>query len=187
MDSNGPRAVLLVLVLFLAFPTMVRSADSEPSGSMPSLCTGCELTIGVGGTYHFWGRTRGVVLPVTFVWGGNRYELGVFRMASTQWAESANRPPVHIVAHPYWASSLSRRWQLYGSAPVRVFLGLGFSYKTETDELNSTHWNFAEQLGVRVRLPGASGTLELSLRHWSNAGIKLPNRGQDFATVMYVF
>lgn len=145
------------------------------------------MTIGIGGTYHFWGRTRGVVLPVTFDSSGNRYELGVFRMASTQWAESVNRPPAHIVARPYWGASLSRRWQIYGSAPVRVFLGVGASYKTETDQLNSTHWNFAEQLGVRVKLPAVRGRLELTLRHWSNAGLKLPNRGQDFVTLMYVF
>jgi hypothetical protein len=28
---------------------------------------------------------------------------------------------------------------------------------------------------------------ELTLRHWSNGGIRLPNHGQDFATVMVRF
>jgi hypothetical protein len=27
----------------------------------------------------------------------------------------------------------------------------------------------------------------MEIRHWSNAGIRLPNRGQDFATAMVGF
>jgi len=30
-------------------------------------------------------------------------------------------------------------------------------------------------------------SLELALRHWSNANIRRPNRGQDFATLALVF
>ena len=57
--------------------------------------------------------------------------------------------------------------------------------ETEADPLNSTHWNFASQLAVRVRLPDNGSDIELSVRHWSNGGIRLPNRGQDFATFSY--
>jgi Lipid A 3-O-deacylase (PagL) len=65
-------------------------------------------------------------------------------------------------------------------------VGLGASYKTQTDDLNSTHVNFAEQLTVRWRV-SHSVRLELAFRHWSNAGLRLPNRGQDFATLALVF
>jgi len=38
-------------------------------------------------------------------------------------------------------------------------------------------------LGLRFRLPGNRVTGELAMRHWSNGGIRLPNHGQDFATL----
>ena len=34
---------------------------------------------------------------------------------------------------------------------------------------------------------GAFVALELAIRHWSNANIRRPNRGQDFATLALVF
>jgi hypothetical protein len=42
-------------------------------------------------------------------------------------------------------------------------------------------------LGMRIALNNHGSFVELTMRHWSNAGIKLPNRGQDFATVTFVF
>jgi hypothetical protein len=94
--------------------------------------------------------------------------------------------PAYRFANPYWGFSASRRWRLFGSPSVGVYFGLGGSYKTEVDELNSTRWNFAEQLAVRWRV-SHTVALELAIRHWSNAGIRLPNRGQDFATLTLVF
>jgi hypothetical protein len=87
--------------------------------------------------------------------------------------------PAYSATKPYWGFSLSRRWRLFGRGSV-------VNYKTETDELNSTHWNFAEQLAVRWHISHTVG-MELAIRHWSNAGIKLPNRGQDFATLTLIF
>jgi len=40
---------------------------------------------------------------------------------------------------------------------------------------------------MRVRLSDSGSDLELSVRHWSNGGIRLPNRGQDFMTLSYAF
>jgi hypothetical protein len=40
---------------------------------------------------------------------------------------------------------------------------------------------------MQVRLPGNGSDVELCVRHWSNGGIRLPNRGQDFMTVTYAF
>jgi hypothetical protein len=34
-------------------------------------------------------------------------------------------------------------------------------------------------------LPTRNTAIELIARHWSNAGIKPPNRGQDFATLTF--
>ncbi len=87
------------------------------------------------------------------------------------------------MANPYWGVSASRRWQLFARGPVSGFVGFGLAYRTESDDLSATHWDFASQLGARLRLPGGRSVVELSIRHWSNGGIKLPNHGQDFATV----
>lgn len=36
---------------------------------------------------------------------------------------------------------------------------------------------------MRFRLPGGRTIAELTMRHWSNGGLRLPNHGQDFATL----
>ena len=63
----------------------------------------------------------------------------------------------------------------------------GAAYKTKTDDLNGSNWNFAEQLGWRFPQQANSGRVEFALRHVSNAGLKKPNRGEDFLTLAYVF
>ena len=86
-------------------------------------------------------------------------------------------------AYPYWGTSLSRRWQLFERGPVQGFFGFGLSEKTESDTLSVTRWDFASQLGLRFHLLANRAVGEVTLRHWSNGGIRLPNHGQDFATV----
>ena len=91
------------------------------------------------------------------------------------------------MADPYWGASFSRRWELFSRGPAVGFVGFGLAAKTEADALSITRVDFASQVGVRVRLPGSHAVGELALRHWSNGGIRLPNHGQDFATVMIRF
>ncbi|HZF16845.1 MAG TPA: acyloxyacyl hydrolase [Steroidobacteraceae bacterium] len=148
-----------------------------------SPCASCEVQLGVGGTYHFWGNTDGVVLPVTVSWDRGRYEFGVFRFASAQKLEEPMSTTGRTSVDPYWGASLSRRWQLLDRGPIHLFGGFGISYKTQLDTLSATHWNFASQLGLRLKSPRGRTAVELSMRHWSNGGIKLPNHGQDFATL----
>src|SRR6516165_1289590 len=87
------------------------------------------------------------------------------------------------MAYPYWGTSLSHRWPLFERGPVQGFFGFGLSVKTESDSLSVTRWDFASQLGLRFHLPANRVVGEVTLRHWSNGGIRLPNHGQDFATV----
>ena len=143
------------------------------------------MQLGLGGTYHFWGPTGGVVLPVTVNWSDNRYELGFFRVTTQQVLDDHAYREARIMAEPYWGMSLSRRWQLIERGPVTGFVGFGIAAKTKHDQLSATRLDFASQLGVRFRLPGDQVTGELTLRHWSNAGIRLPNHGQDFATLTF--
>jgi hypothetical protein len=151
--------------------------------SAQSFCQSCEIQVGIGGTYHFWGPTGGVVVPVTLNWSDGRYELGLFRVTTQQVLWDSHYPQGRLMADPYWGISLSRRWRLFERGPVRGFIGFGIAAKTESDQLSVTRLDFASQLGLRVRLPGDHAVAELTMRHWSNAGIRLPNHGQDFATL----
>ena len=148
-----------------------------------SLCESCEAQVGVGVTYHFWGTTGGLVLPVTVNWSNSRYELGLFRISTQQVLYDAHYRYGHVMANPYWGLSLSRRWRLFDRGPVRGFFGFGIAAKTESDQLSVTRLDFASQLGLRFPLPGNRVVGELTFRHWSNGGIRLPNHGQDFLTL----
>jgi hypothetical protein len=87
------------------------------------------------------------------------------------------------LANPYWGTSLSRRWQLFGVGPVQGFCGFGLALRTESDVLSASRWDFASQVGFRFHMIGGRALGEVAMRHWSNGGIQLPNHGQDFATV----
>jgi hypothetical protein len=169
------RAVSLALLIMAGYVPGFANAQS--------LCESCEVQLGLGGTYHFWGTTGGVVLPVSVNWSGGRYELGLFRVTTQQVLHDANYRRGRVMADPYWGMSISRRWRLLEKGPTRVFFGFGIAAKTESDELSVTRLDFASQLGMRFRFPGNRAVAELTVRHWSNAGIRLPNHGQDFATL----
>jgi hypothetical protein len=173
----NPARLTLLLTLLGA------TALSAPATAAP-LCETCEVNMGIGGTYHFWGATQGTVLPLTVSWDDNRYEVGVFRMATPQ--SLTKDGTSSRLADPYWGVSASRRFTLLERGPARAFFGFGLSYRTESDVLSATRWDFASQLGVHVRLPRNGSAVEFTVRHWSNAGIKLPNHGQDFATLTFV-
>ena len=169
----------LLLVKMLSMPCGAASA---------AVCGGCELSLGIGDTYHFWGRTGGLVLPATLTWDQGRYEVGVFRMASDQKLYEDTWGRSRVLAEPYWGISASRRWRLITRPTWWLFFGFRASYKTKEDLLNGTHWNFASQLTLRLHHPTGKGSdMEFAIRHWSNAGIRSPNRGQDFFTVTIAF
>ena len=124
-----------------------------------------------------------MVLPITLNWSDSRYELGLFRLSRRQILYNAHYPTGRLMADPYWGLSLSRRWQIFTRGPVRGFVGFGIAAKTESDQLSVTRLDFASQFGVRFPLPGNRVVGELTFRHWSNGGIRLPNHGQDFVTL----
>ncbi len=175
------------LIRYGVLPLLVLVANDANADSLPFPCTGCALHVGMGATYHFWSSTGGTVIPITVTTAGDRYEFGVFRMANEQSFYDGREHLQRVTAKPYWGASASRRWTLIRRSPWNLYFGFGLSYKTESDQLSVTHWNFASQLGARVRLHDGGPELEVTVRHWSNAGIRLPNRGQDFFTVSYSF
>jgi len=181
LSTSLRRPMLAAAIALLA---QFAAAAPVAADSAHGFCGDCQLQLGIGDTYHIGGSTGGVVVPVTLTWDQGRYELGWFRMTTGQSLFDSSLQSQIEAARPYWAVSASRRWQLMRWRYGRVFFGFGASYKDETDGLNSTHWNFAEQLGVRIT-PTRTTSIELALRHWSNARLRLPNRGQDFVTLTY--
>jgi len=178
-----PRRLIKTLIHSTSIAALVGAAAMPRLVSGQSLCQSCEVQVGIGATYHFWGTTGGVVFPVTVNWSDSRYELGLFRLTTQQILYDANYRNGRVVADPYWAVSLSRRWRLFERGPIRGFFGFGLAAKTESDQLSVTRLDFASQIGLRFRLPGNRTVAELTMRHWSNGGIRLPNHGQDFATL----
>lgn len=168
------------------------AADSPTAGYVRpdrrvwSPCSSCEFSLGVGGTYHSFEGTGGVVIPMTVMWDQNRWEFGLFRFG-TQTSDDNDENVQRLVARPYWGASLSRRFQFFERGPLRAIFGFGVSYRTEQDILSATHWNFSSQLGLRYQSPNFPAIFELSARHWSNGGVRTPNRGQDFTILTVRF
>lgn len=184
---SGSRYRLLVVLAAgccaIANPTL---AHGEVA-SDPGFCTHCDLLVGVGETTNFRHWTDGLVLPVTLELDDSRWEIGAFRIARRQFLDEYPKfPAATIAARPYWGFTAMRRWQILHRSRVRLYLGFGANYRTETDLLTATKWNFSGMIGVRFDL-GRHVLLEVGLRHWSNAWIRFPDRGQNFVTVTVGF
>ena len=80
-----------------------------------------------------------------------------------------------------------RRWQMLHRSRARFYFGFGANYRSETDLLESTRWNFAYLLAARWDLDSRGRLLEVGIRHWSDAWIRQPNRGRNFVTLSYGF
>lgn len=165
------------MVLAAALATL-----AAPCVNAADLCSTCEVQLGVGFTYHFWAWTHSPVIPITLDFDANRWELGAFRFSRGQEFYDTTFGAHVRFATPYWGFSLTRRLELFTHPYWRLFVGLGAAYKSEEDTLSASHWNFSEQAGIRFT-PSRSWRVDVTGRHWSNAGLKLPNHGQDFATV----
>jgi hypothetical protein len=175
------RAALLIKIACLCLVGFAAYAPQPVEAQ--SLCESCEVQIGVGETYHYWATTGSLVLPVSVTWSDDRYEFAVFRFTGQQLLSLPGGREARHMANPYWGASLSRRWRLFERGPVQGYFGFGLAARTESDDLSVTPWDFASQLGLRFHLPGSPVIGEVTMRHWSNAGIQLPNHGQDFATL----
>jgi hypothetical protein len=187
MRLSFPHSVTVVaLILRIWLPVLsVCLGGAFRLAQAQDFCQSCEVQVGLGGTYHYWGTTGSLVLPVSLTWSDNRYELAAFRFTDQQLLPFPGTHRERLMADPYWGASLSRRWRLFDYGPVQGYFGFGLAGRSESDELSATRWDFAEQLGLRFHLPGNHVIGEVTMRHWSNGGIQLPNHGQDFATVTF--
>jgi hypothetical protein len=179
-------ATVFMLILRIGLLALAAGFGCAPRlAQAQTFCQSCEVQVGAGGTYHYWGTTGSLVLPVSLTWSDNRYELAAFRFTNTQLLPFPGTHRERVMANPYWGASLSRRWRLFEHGPVQGYVGFGLAGRSESDALSVTRWDFAEQVGLRFHLPGNRVVGEVTMRHWSNGGIRLPNHGQDFATVTF--
>lgn len=180
--------LLLAAACAVPGPSLARStADAHYGGSPLTPCPECNLLVGFGGTFKYFDWTDGIVIPITLEIDESRWELGAFRFARGQYLKEPSLLPLSVRgAQPYWGFTAMRRWQVLHRRWGRLYLGFGANYKNETDYLDSTYWNFAYLIAVRFDV-GRSGLVELAVRHWSNAWFRMPNRGQNFATVSFSF
>ncbi len=163
------------------------AALAAPRLRAANFCSTCEVEVGAGFTYHYWEWTHSAVIPVVLDfapdrWG--RWQLGAFRFAHAQEYYNTTFGAHVRFTDPYWGFSFTRHLELFTHPHWRLVLGLGGAYRSEEDRQISSHWNFSEEFGVRLT-PSRRWTIELLGRHWSNGGLKLPNHGQDFATIMF--
>lgn len=160
------------------------AALASPGARAADFCSTCELQAGIGGAFHRWGYSHSPVIPLSFNFDADRWELAVFRFANHQEYYSDTFRWNIEWARRYWGASFSRRVELLKHEHWRLFLGLGAGYRSEEDRQISSLWNFAEQGGLKLT-PSRNYSIELTWRHFSNAGLKKPNHGQDFATLTF--
>ena len=180
IKAHVAAALWIGLALLAARVDAAEAPAAEPSGFLDG-----HLAVGAGMSVQYDGTSTADIGLATWTWHDDHYELAAFRFLSSQTRLG------ETLAAPNWAFEVSRRWRLNWSlidrSGLQMFFGGGAAYKTETDELNGSRLNFAEQLGWRFPQQENGGRVEFVLRHISNAGIKKPNKGQDFLTLAYVF
>jgi hypothetical protein len=167
--------------------TLPRTACARCRGARDGTVGFFGRSFGAGQRHEhsYDGTSTSTLGLATWTWHDDHYELAAFRFltAQTRLGET--------LATPNWVFELSRRWRLNWSlidrSGLQLFFGGGAAYKNETDELNGSHLNFAEQLGWRFPRQENGGEVEFAIRHISNAGLKKPNKGEDFLTLAYVF
>lgn len=120
--------------------------------------------------------------PLSFYWD---FFLSQWRATRPDGLDKRNYTQLGVIAN--WRYRFSQ-----GASPWFVEAGIGGTvmdslYRTP-DHAFSTTFQFTEQLGVGRNF-GAQGQHELALRlqHFSNAGIKEPNPGENFVRVRYLY
>src|SRR5580693_493730 len=79
------KATVLALILRIGLPALGVCLGWAPRlAQAQEFCQTCEVQVGLGGTYHYWGTTGSLVLPVSLTWDEGKYEFGVFRFTDHQ-------------------------------------------------------------------------------------------------------
>jgi len=135
--TNAHPLALVIILILASMPALARAEESFSAVSDGHLGLGAGATV----EYRFDGVSTAAIGALTWTWDRDRFELAVFRFLN---AKIQNRI---ALANPNWTYEMSRRLTFIHSAKGKMFLGVGGAYKTETDAINGSRLNFAEQAG----------------------------------------
>jgi hypothetical protein len=179
--GKNSLAILLGLLLCISVSGWARAEESFLSVTDGHLGLGGGTTI----EYHVDNYTHAPLAAVTWTWDRDRFEVAAFRFLKAQDQDGVGWRLT--LTNPDWIFEFSRRWTFFRTRIGNMFAGLGGAYKNEIDHDSGSRLNFAEQLGWRFTRSEVGPGFEVVVRHVSNAGLKKPNRGEDFITLAYVF
>ncbi len=172
-------AAAFATVAMLGVAAAARAQSDPASGWRPDRVFG-QLGRGVD--------TTGVVAGATWDWAwqrplGRGLLTGYHELALGHWRSDtgiADRGSfTQFGATPalrYWPAGEAVRWFAEAGIGLNV---LDPVYRTR-DKSFSTALNFGDHLGVGYRSPQAGWEASLRLQHFSNAGLRKPNPGEDF-------
>jgi hypothetical protein len=88
------------------------------------------------------------------------------------------------LADPNWIFEFSRRWRLHWSlidhSGLQLYFGAGAACKNETDDINGSRLNFAEQLGWRFPRQANGGHVDLRFGTLVTPVSENPTRARTF-------
>lgn len=148
---------LVILLLLAAFATAARAGESYAS-------------FGVGTTI-VRGQAEMLSLDITFPNAGPKdadFRTGVVLAGASEFRRNPQ---------PSQAAFFVEVVDGFKKCDV----GVGLAYLQNVDEYNGSNANFTLSLACRYK------ALRATLRHFSNAGTKMPNRGRDMFYVSYAF
>ncbi len=165
----------------LAAPADVRSSDLLPSSVYVQAGVAQEAQMLVVGATWDWRWHRDFAIGrLSGFWEASfgRWNSDTGPEGGSAWVTQIGVTPVLRLFPKSWGG----RWFVEGGIGGNFLLPI---YRSESKRF-STAFNFGDHLAIGRRF-GADGSHELALRiqHFSNAGIKKPNPGEDFLQLRY--
>lgn len=175
------------------------------SGAAVCAASAQAATVGAGtGIASYHNHNTGWVLPIVYAPRSERYEWGLTWFSRQYQTPRGGSGPQDLkvnLAPGQFVATVSRRWVLRREHRLQPLLAFGIAYLSaqpcsgEPDlpppapkgsvpvacnYLLGTHFNFTEQVGVRIPLTAQRNWhLEVTGRHFSNGGLDKLNRGQN--------
>lgn len=143
-----------------------------------------EVTAEIGAGFLSGQYSKGQTGIITERWGGpygSRYAVGM-GVISRQEVTDRSRTHYKMRSNLFVFAQRRVSFNLKGCTWDCISLGLGPAYFNATNRAIGS--NFAAALSIEFR---PTERLGLNIRHFSNAGSKPPNMGQDMLTLTYTF
>lgn len=193
MDSSRPcrgraggalRVLLACWIYLLSHAANGAGPSGGPAGWRPSstfiqlgYSEGSE-SAAIGATWNWERRREQRIGTVTGHW---EFVLGQWRGSAEDgrsWVSQVGITPVLRLYPAAWPAG----WFVEGGIGVNI---VAPKYRGDGERFGTT-FNFGDHLAIGARF-GAAGEHEIALRiqHFSNAGIKQPNPGENFVQLRY--